>query len=81
MKQKQKNILFTVGSLAVGLATKSLVKFLWTKARGNPPPLNPAHAGVSMIEAIGWAVTLAVVTGLTRTFYRKKISEKYAIDV
>lgn len=82
MKKKNKQqILVTLGSLIVGVGTKSLVSYLWTKMRGNKPPDNPAHSDVRMGEALSWTITLAIVTGLVRTFYRKKITEKFALDV
>ena len=81
MKKKTKQqALLTLGSLVVGTATKSLASFIWKKVKGVNPPKNPAHADVRMGEALSWAITLAVVTGLVRTFYRKKITEKFALE-
>ena len=82
MKNKTvQKILFTMGSLAVGAATKSLVSFIWTRVRGNEPPSNPAHSDVKMSEALGWTLSLALVASLAKTFYRKKVTEKLALDV
>lgn len=80
-KRNKQQALLTLGSLVVGAATKSLISFIWKKVKGANPPANPAHSEVKMGEALSWTITLAVVTGLVRTFYRKKITERFSLDV
>ena len=52
-----------VGGLAAavaGIATRKGLSLVWKRATGKEPPTHPEDPEVALIEALGWAATMAV---------------------
>lgn len=45
---------------------RKVLDIVWTKITGKQPPIDLADPGVTLPEAVGWAVTLAAVVEIAR---------------
>lgn len=75
------------GHLAVTLATaggvfvlRKVLASVWTKIMGKEPPTDLSDPQVTFVEAIGWAVTTAVIVetarfGISRAAMRRSAPE------
>jgi hypothetical protein len=69
-----------VGGL-VGLATawaaRKILGFVWVKATGKEPPIDPDSPEVSMGEAIGYAVLMGVGMSVAQIVVNRTAKKRY----
>lgn len=63
--------LSTVSAIGAGIATRSIIKKLWTKRTGTEPPADPADPSVGWQEALSWAAAAGVAVGVGRVVGRR----------
>lgn len=70
--------LSTAAAIGAGIATRSLLKRVWTDATGEEPPNNPADPSVSWAEALTWAAAAGVAVGVGRVVGRRLAAGAYS---
>jgi Protein of unknown function (DUF4235) len=82
-KEKEKKRGATSGGLAVTLASTGVAFILrkalatgWKKVRGKEPPIDLTDPEVTLPEAIGWAILLAVVVEIARFFIVRAVAKQ-----
>lgn len=63
--------LSTTSAIGAGIATRALIKKLWTKRTGTEPPSDPADPSVGWREALSWAAAAGVAVGVGRVVGRR----------
>lgn len=58
-------------AVAAGMVTRRGCKELWSRYRGEDPPVNPAAPGVSWADALTWAVAVGAAAGVARVISRR----------
>ena len=70
-------VLATGSALVAGFAAKKLLKTVWEKGTGKPPPANPESPETTWVEAVGWAVVSGIVYGIARMIATREAAEYY----
>lgn len=70
-------ILGTATAVAAASAAKPAVAKSWAKARGAPPPGNPAGADTGWGEALAWALFSGAVVGVIRLVAQRMAAEAW----
>ena len=70
-------VMATASALVAGIAAKKLLKTVWEKSTGKPPPANPESPQTTWVEAVGWAVVSGIVYGIARMIATREAAEYY----
>ena len=65
------SVVMTAAAIGAGVATRKVCKKLWTKWRGEEPPVNPADSQVSWSDALIWAASVGAAVGVARVLSRR----------
>jgi len=79
------NAVIAIAGIAVPLMLRKVLMTVWTKVVGKEPPTDLTDPKVTFLEALGWAVALAVVIesarfGIMRTARRRSALESAATE-
>jgi hypothetical protein len=79
------NAFIAIAGIAVPLVLRKVLMTVWTKVVGKEPPTDLTDPKVTFLEALGWAVALAVVIesarfGIMRTARRRSALESAATE-
>jgi hypothetical protein len=71
--------LWQLVALGAGVAAAALVRgaavLVWRKGRHEDPPVHPSARGVSLADALLWAVSLAVGAAVSKVFAERAAAE------
>jgi hypothetical protein len=79
------NAVIAIAGIAVPLVLRKVLMTVWTKVVGKEPPTDLTDPKVTFLEALGWAVALAVVIesarfGVMRSARRRSALESAATE-
>jgi hypothetical protein len=79
------NAVIAIAGIAVPLVLRKVLMTVWTKVVGKEPPTDLTDPKVTFLEALGWAVALAVVIesarfGVMRSARRRSALESAAAE-
>lgn len=79
------NAVIAIAGIAVPLMLRKVLMTVWTKVVGKEPPTDLTDPKVTFLEALGWAVALAVVIesarfGVMRSARRRSALESAATE-
>jgi hypothetical protein len=79
------NAVIAIAGIAVPLMLRKVLMIVWTKVVGKEPPTDLTDPKVTFLEALGWAVALAVVIesarfGVMRSARRRSALESAATE-
>ncbi|MGZ4435224.1 MAG: DUF4235 domain-containing protein [Trebonia sp.] len=79
------NAVIAIAGIAVPLMLRKVLMIVWTKVVGKEPPTDLTDPKVTFLEAMGWAVALAVVIesarfGVMRSARRRSALESAATE-
>ncbi|WP_113700894.1 DUF4235 domain-containing protein [Nonomuraea lactucae] len=81
MAEDKPDIAWRVVGGLVGLATawaaRKILGFVWVKATGKEPPVDPDSPEVSMGEAIGYAVVMGVGMSVAQIVVNRTAKKRY----
>ena len=69
--------LSTAAAIGAGIATRSVLKRVWTDTTGEEPPNDPADPSVAWPEALTWAAAAGVAVGVGRVVGRRLAAGAY----
>jgi hypothetical protein len=56
----------SMAAFGAAFAARKVLTAGWKRATGKEPPVDPQDPGVSIMEALGWAIAMGVVVGAVR---------------
>jgi hypothetical protein len=70
----------TVASVATPLVLRKVLATVWTKVFGKEPPIDLTDPKVTFVEALGWAVVLAVIVETARFGITRSARQRSALE-
>ncbi|NJN25774.1 MAG: DUF4235 domain-containing protein [Cyclobacteriaceae bacterium] len=74
MKNRNINkVAVVAGTMAIGFGVKHLINSVWRKRTGKEEAVNPADSNIKLTEALGWTLSISVLTGVLNTLYSRGV--------
>ena len=70
----------TLASTATPLVLRKVLAAVWTKVVGKEPPTDLTDPKVTFVEALGWAVVLAVIVETARFGITRSARQRSAVE-
>jgi hypothetical protein len=74
------NAVIAIAGIAVPLMLRKVLMTVWTKVVGKEPPTDLTDPKVTFLEALGWAVALAVVIESARFGVMRSARRRSALE-
>jgi hypothetical protein len=74
------NAVIAIAGIAVPLVLRKVLMTVWTKVVGKEPPTDLTDPKVTFLEALGWAVALAVVIESARFGVMRSARRRSALE-
>lgn len=74
------NAVIAIAGIAVPLLLRKVLMTVWTKVVGKEPPTDLTDPKVTFLEALGWAVALAVVIESARFGVMRSARRRSALE-